>query len=138
MYNHILVPLENSDADNAILIHIRPLAHLTKAKLTLIHVADGFQARHQRQLGESEEMVRDRAYLEKCEKELRDEGFDVKAVLAWGDPAERILEAAESGQCDLIAMASHGHRLVGDLILGSVASEVRHKANIPVLFVKAN
>ena len=136
MYKHILIPLENSSTDEAILTHIRPLARLTNAKLTLIHVADGFQARHQNQLGESEEMRRDRVYLEQCEKQFRDEGFDVKAVLAWGEPSARILEAAESGQCDLIAMATHGHRLVSDLILGSVATEVRHKAKIPVLLVK--
>jgi len=136
MYKHILVPLENSSTDEIILTHVRPLARLTNAKLTLIHVADGFQARHQKQLGESEEMRRDRAYLEKREQELRAEGFDVKAVLAWGEPAPRILEAAESGQCDLIAMATHGHRLVGDLIYGSVATEVRHRAKIPVLLVK--
>jgi len=136
MFKHILIPLENSPTDEAMLTYIRPLARLTNAKLTLIHVADGFQARHQKQLGESEEMRRDRIYLEKCEHELRAEGFEAKAILAWGDPATRILEAAESGQCDLIAMATHGHRLVGDLILGSVASEVRHRAKIPVLLVK--
>jgi nucleotide-binding universal stress UspA family protein len=136
MYKHILVPLENSATDEIILAHIRPLAKLTDAKLTLIHVADGFQARHQNQLGESEEMRRDRAYLEKREAELRAEGLDAKAILAWGEPAPRILEAAEAGHCDLIAMATHGHRLVGDLIYGSVANEVRHRAKIPVLLVK--
>ena len=87
MYKHILIPLENSPTDEAILTDIRPLARLTSAKLTLIHVADGFQARHQKQLGESEEMRRDRIYLEKCEHELLAEGFDATAVLAWGDPA---------------------------------------------------
>jgi len=136
MYKHILIPLENSPTDQAILAHIRPLARLTNAKLTLIHVADGFQARHQKRLGESEEMRRDRIYLEECEQKLRDEGFDVKAVLAWGEPARRILEAAESGHCDLIAMATHGHRALGDLLFGSVASEVHHRARIPVLLLK--
>lgn len=137
MYKHILVPLENSATDEIILRHVRLLAKHLQAKLTLIHCADGFQARHQKRLGESEEMRRDREYLERREQELRSEGFDATAVLAWGDPAEQILAAAERGQCDLIAMSTHGHRFLSDLFLGSVSSDVRHKARIPVLLVRA-
>ena len=136
MYKHILIPLENSPTDAVILTHVRPLARHLNARLTLIHVADGFQARHQNQLGESEEMRRDRAYLEQCEQELRAEGFEATAILTWGEPATRIVEAAESGQCDLIAMATHGHRLIGDLVFGTVASDVRHRTKIPVLLIK--
>jgi len=136
MYKHILIPLENTPTDKTILDYIRPLARLTNARLTLIHVADGFQARHQKQLGESEEMRRDREYLEKCEQELRADGLEAKAILAWGDPAKRILETAETAQCDLIAMATHGHRALADLLFGSVASEIRHRAKIPVLMLK--
>ena len=136
MYKRILIPLENSPADEAILTHIRPLARLMQSKLTLIHVADGFQARHQKQLGESEEMRRDRVYLEKREQELRAEGFDCSAILTWGDPAGRIVETAETGECDLIAMATHGHKFIADIIYGSVATEVRHRSKIPVLLVR--
>ncbi|PWB68073.1 universal stress protein [candidate division GN15 bacterium] len=137
MYKHILVPLENSATDEVILRHIRLLAKCLQAKVTLIHCADGFQARHQKRLGESEEMRRDREYLEQREQELRSEGFDIVAVLAWGDPAEQILAAAERGQCDLIAMSTHGHRFLSDLFYGSVSSDVRHKTRIPVLLVRA-
>lgn len=137
MYKHILVPLENTATDEVILRHIRPLAKCLQAKVTLIHCADGFQARHQKRLGESEEMRRDREYLENCERELRSEGFDISAVLAWGDPADQILAAAEREQCDLIAMSTHGHRFLSDVILGSVSDDVRHKTRIPVLLVRA-
>jgi len=136
MYKHILIPLENSPTDQIILAHVRPLARCLQARLTLIHVADGFQARRQAQLGESEEMRRDRTYLEKCEQELRAEGFDATAVLTWGEPADRIIEAAESGQCDLIAMATHGHKFIGDVVFGSVANDIRHRTRIPVLLLK--
>jgi len=137
MYKRILISLDNSPADDAILDHIRPLAKMMKSQLTLIHVADGFQARHQSQLGESEEMRQDREYLEKREKELRSEGFDASAILTWGDPSQRIVEAAETAKCDLIAMGTHGHRLIGDIIYGSVATDVRHRSKIPVLLVRA-
>ena len=137
MYKHILVPLESSPTDEVIIRHVRPLAKCLGAKLTLIHCADGFQARHQKRLGESEEMRRDRQYLEMREQELRAEGYETEAVLAWGDPAEQIIAAAERGDCDLIAMSTHGHRFLSDLVLGSVASDVRHKSKIPVLLVRA-
>lgn len=137
MYKHILVPLENTATDDAILRHIRPLARLTNARLTLIHCADGFQARHQKRLGESEEMRRDRMYLEQREQELRAEGFETNAVLAWGDPTEQIIAASEREECDLIAMSTHGHRFLSDLFFGSVANDVRHRSRIPVLMIKA-
>jgi len=137
MYKHILVPLENTATDEVILRHIRPLAKCLQAKITLIHCADGFQARNQKRLGESEEMRRDREYLEQQERELRSEGYDINAVLAWGNPADQILAAAEREQCDLIAMSTHGHRFFSDLVLGSVSSDVRHKTRIPVLLVRA-
>ncbi len=137
MYENILIPLDNSKTDDVILEHIRPLARLTKARLTIIHVADGFMARNQRQLGESEEMRRDWAYLTGIEEKLRADGFQVRAILACGDPAEHILATAESVKCDLIAMSTHGHRGISDVILGSVSSQVRHRTRIPVLTVRA-
>ncbi len=137
MYQRILIPLENTQTDEAILVHIRPLARLTQAHLTLIHVADGFLARNQQRFGESDEMRRDRAYLDRRESELRADGFAVESILATGNPAEEVLAAAERGQCDLIAMATHGHRFLNDLIRGSVASDVHHRARIPVLLVRA-
>src|SRR5262245_51990800 len=103
MYKHILIPLENSPADEAILTHIRPLARLTGARLTLVHVADGFMARNQQQLGldESQEMRTDRVYLETRRTELAADGFDVSVVLACGEPAEHIVRVAEQDGCDL-------------------------------------
>jgi len=139
MYRHILIPLDNSPSDEAILKHIRPLAQLTGAKLTLLHVADGFVARNQERLGldESDEMRADRAYLEQRQNELAGEGFQVSAVLECGEPVDRILETVERAGCDLIAMSTHGHRFLSDLILGSVANAVRHRTDTPVLLIRA-
>ena len=138
MYQHILIPLENSATDRAILDHLRPLVKLTGAKLLLLHVADGWVARNfnQLKLAESEEMKVDREYLEKVAIELRTEGFSVTTELALGNPPEEIIKVAEAGHCDLIAMAGHGHRLFGDLFHGSTITEVRHKTFIPLLVVR--
>ena len=138
MYQHILIPLENSATDRVILDHIRSLTKLTGAKLLLLHVADGWVARNfnQLKLAESEEMKNDREYLEKVASQLRGEGFLVQTMLALGDPPAEILKVAESEDCDLIAMASHGHRLFGDLLHGSTITEVRHRTSIPILLVR--
>lgn len=137
MYKNILVPLENSPTDDVILEHIKLLARETGASLILIHVADGFQARNQQRFGESDEMRKDRVYLEQREAELKTAGLDVRHILAWGDPPKEVLAAAERESCDLIAMATHGHRFVADLLLGSVAEAIRHRARIPVLLLRA-
>jgi len=139
MYRKILVALENSRADETLLPHIVELAKLHGSDLLLVHVADGFVARNfdQLKLAESQEMKDDRAYLESSAVTLRQRGLTVDTFLALGDPAEGILKAAEDRQCDLIAMTAHGHRLLGDLLFGSTINEVRHRAQVPVLLVRA-
>lgn len=139
MYKKILVALENSQADGSLIPHITELAKLHHARLHLVHVADGWVARNydQLKLNESEEMKDDRLYLEQVAGRLRQQGLEVSTALALGDPSTEILKAAEQGQCDLIAMTTHGHRLLGDLIFGSTISQVRHKSSIPLLLVKA-
>ena len=138
MYQHILIPLENSTADETILAHIRPLARMTGARLLLVHVSDGWVARNfnQLQLAESEEMEQDRLYLEKRSRELTAEGFSCEAVLALGEPSDEIIKLAGEKDVDLIAMTTHGHRFVSDLLYGSTADKVRHQVNVPVLLLK--
>lgn len=136
-YRHVLVTLDCTSADEAILAHIRPLARLCGARLTLLHVADGFAARLQKDLGESEEMRRDKEYLAARRAEFAAEQFEAEAILACGEPADEILRIAESEGCDLIAMSTHGHRGILDFILGSAATAVRHRAQVPVLLVRA-
>jgi nucleotide-binding universal stress UspA family protein len=138
MYKTILVPVENRETDQTILHHIRPLARLANSKLMLVHVADGWVARNyeELQLQESEEMKHDREYLASLERELLAEGFEVSAVLAMGEPATEIIKLARAAPVDLIAMSTHGHRFISDLLYGSTADKVRHSVEIPVLLLK--
>lgn len=140
MYRRILVPLEHAPADAVILDHVRRLAKLCGAEVVLIHVADGWVARNvnELQLRESEEIREDRAYLERVCDDLRKDGLEADAVLAGGDPAKEIAAAAEREGCDLIAMATHGHRGLNDLVRGSTASALRHGTRVPVLMVRAD
>ena len=134
-----LIPVENAPTDQTILRHIRQLARLTGASLTLLHVADGWAARNllQLDLQDSEEMKADRAYLSGLEAALRADGFTVASVLANGEPATEIIKLSRELGVDLIAMATHGHGFIGDLIHGSTADKVRHSVGIPVLLLKA-
>jgi nucleotide-binding universal stress UspA family protein len=138
MYHNILIPLENSPADETILAHIKPLARMTGAKLLLVHVANGWVARNfnQLNLAESEEMKQDRAYLERRSGELAAQGFTCAAVLALGEPSDEIIKLAQEKDVDLIAMTTHGHRLVSDILYGATADKVRHAVDVPVLLLK--
>jgi nucleotide-binding universal stress UspA family protein len=139
MYRYILVALENSASDRAVLEHIEPLAKLMGSKLLLVHVADGWAARafNDLELRESDEMRADRAYLEERCAELTSRGVVCAARLALGDPASELVKVADAEKVDLIAMSTHGHRFFNDLLHGSTADRVRHDVTVPVLLVRA-
>jgi len=139
MYKRILVAVENSEADRTILSHVSNLAKLTGAELLLVHVADGWVARNFNQLNlrESEEMKSDRAYLERVKSELAAQGLPVSTHLAMGDPSDEIIRVAEDQHVDLIAMSTHGHRFLSDIIHGTTADRVRHLVKGPVLLLLA-
>lgn len=139
MYQKILLALDATSADRSLLTHVSELAKLHHSSLLLVHVADGWAARHfdELQLAESEEMKQDRAYLEQTAQQLREQGLDVQTHLALGNPPTEILKTADREHCDLIAMTTHGHRFLADLVLGSTIEAVRHKTHIPLLIVRA-
>jgi manganese transport protein len=139
MYKKILVALENSRADDTLVPHIAALARTLGAELLLLHVADGWVARNfdQLKLAESEEMRADQDYLESAAGRLRAAGLQVGTVLALGNPPTEILRTAKARGCDLIAMTSHGHKLLGDIFHGSTIEKVRHNTTVPILVVRA-
>ena len=140
MYRRILVPVENSAYDAAVVDHVAKLATMCRSSVVVIHVADGWVARNIKQLDlrESNEMKEDRAYIDKLAAMLEQQGLEAEAVLASGNPAQEICAAAARENCDLIAMSTHGHKLLNDLLRGSVANTVRHNTTVPVLLVRGS
>jgi nucleotide-binding universal stress UspA family protein len=140
MYRRILVAVENSAADRTIIEHVAELGKMTGAELLLVHVADGFAARNfdQLKLRESEEMRSDRAYLDGLQADLTNRGFTVHTELAMGDPATELIRTAEAHHVDLIAMSTHGHRFLADVLFGTTADRVRHLVKVPVLLLRAH
>jgi nucleotide-binding universal stress UspA family protein len=139
MYRRILVAIEHSPADQAILDHVRQLAMQVGAELHLVHVADGWAARNfdQLQLRESEEMKDDRDYLAQLAADLTACGLTVSTELAMGDPATELIRLTEERGVDLLAMSTHGHRFLNDLVRGTTVNRVRHLVKIPVLLLRA-
>jgi manganese transport protein len=139
MFKKILVALDHSQADSSLLPSVKELARLTGGEILLLHVSTGWAAHWQDNLNlsDSQEMKEDREYLERVASELRSEHFQVATHHARGEPARAILKTAETEHCDLIAMATHGHRLISDLIHGTTITKVRHESPIPLFLVKA-
>jgi nucleotide-binding universal stress UspA family protein len=139
IYRHILVAVEHSAADRTILEHVIRLTDGTDATILLVHVADGWAARHFNHLNlrESEEIQADRAYLERLQQELSARGLSVTTHLAMGDPARELVKAAAEHDVDLIAMSTHGHRFLADILHGTTADKVRHEVSVPVLLLRA-
>jgi manganese transport protein len=140
MFKKILVALDHSKADSFLLPRVEQLAHLTGAEILLLHVSTGWAAQWQENLNltDSQEMKEDREYLEKVSAELGHRNLRVTARHASGEPARAILQTAQDEHCDLIAMATHGHRLISDLIHGTTITKVRHESTIPLFLVKAD
>jgi universal stress protein A len=137
MYDKILVTLDGTPSDRAIIEHIKQLAKLARGRVVLLHVADGWAARTYGPDAVSPEIGEDAAYLEKVRAEFQADGIAAHAELAFGQPATEILKWIETKGCDLVAMSTHGHRLLADILLGTTASRVQHRVNVPVLLLKA-
>ncbi|MBF0481580.1 MAG: universal stress protein [Desulfovibrionaceae bacterium] len=137
MYDTILVTLDATPTDRAIIEHIKPLAKLLRSKIVLLHVADGWAARRFGADAVSEEVDQDAAYLEKVREEFAAADIPAETVLAYGDPAGEIVNWVEKNGCDLVAMSTHGHKGLSDLVLGYTASRVQHDIFVPVLMLRA-
>jgi nucleotide-binding universal stress UspA family protein len=137
VYGTILVTLEGTATDRAIIEHVKELARLARSRVVLLHVADGWAARTYGADAVSPEIAEDTDYLGKVRDEFGDIGIAAEAELAYGDPASEIVKWVEQKGCDLVAMSTHGHRFIKDMFLGATASRVRHSVDVPVLLLRA-
>ena len=137
MYDTILVTLDGTPTDRAIIEHIKQLAKLAHSRLVLLHVADGWAARTYGPDAVSPEISEDTAYLEKVRAEFQSAGITAQAELAYGDPSSEIIKWVKQKGCNLVAMSTHGHRFLADVFLGTTASRVQHSVSAPVLLLRA-
>ena len=137
MYTTILVTLDSTPTDKAIIEHVKQLARITQSRVMLLHVADGWAAQFFGKDAVSSEIIDDTAYLEKIRDEFQSEGIPAEAELAYGDPVKEIVKWVQEKSCDLVAMSTHGHRFFADIFFGTTASRVQHSISVPVLLLRA-
>ena len=137
MYKTILVTLDGTPTDRAIIEHVKPLAKLAGGRVVVLHVADGWAARTYGSDAVSREILEDTAYLAKVRSEFQAADISAEAELAYGDPAREIVKWVKEKGCDLVAMSTHGHRFLADLFLGTTANRVQHSVSVPVLLLRA-
>jgi|SRR5271155_186630 len=137
MYKTILVTLDATPTDRAIIDHVKALAKICGSAVVLLHVADGWAARQFGPEAVSPEISEDQAYLEKVKAEFVAAGIPAQTELAYGEPKKEIVKWVEAKGCSLIAMSTHGHRFLADVFLGTTASHVQHRVDVPVLLLRA-
>jgi nucleotide-binding universal stress UspA family protein len=137
MYKTILVTLDGTPTDRAIIRHVKQLATLAHSRVVLLHVADGWAARTYGSDAVSPEITEDTAYLGKVLAEFQAAGISASSELAYGDPVTEIIKWVRQKGCDLVAMSTHGHRFIADIFLGTTASRVQHNISVPVLLLRA-
>jgi nucleotide-binding universal stress UspA family protein len=69
-------------------------------------------------------------------KFLKRHGIEPKVVHKVGAPGEQIAKQANAGDYELVMMGSHGHGALGNLVMGSVATQVLAHCKVPVLLVR--
>lgn len=137
MYQIILLTLDGTPTDRAIIEHVKQLAKLAQSRVVLLHVADGWAARTYGPDAVSPEITEDTAYLDKVRIEFQSAGIPSEAELAYGEPADEIIKWVRQKGCDLVAMSTHGHRFLADVFLGTTANRVQHRISAPVLLLRA-
>jgi len=138
MYQTILLPLDTSTTDKAIIAHVRALATAMHSRVVVLHVVTGPQAEWNGPDAAGEKVERVKAYLEAVRVELTAEGIPAQVQLAFGEPAQEIVRWVEKNSCDLVAMGTHGHRWLSDIVLGFTASRVQHALSVPVLMLRSS
>jgi nucleotide-binding universal stress UspA family protein len=137
LYKTILVTLEGTATDRAIIDHIKLLAPALQSRVVLLHVATGVPAKYHRTDAAGKEVEESKVFLGRVRDEFTAAGIPAEAQLAYGEPAKEIVNWVQQNGCDLVAMSTHGHQLIADLVLGTTAIRVQHSLSVPVLLLRA-
>ncbi|NOZ02483.1 MAG: universal stress protein [Deltaproteobacteria bacterium] len=132
VYQKILVTMDCSPVDDAIIAHVSLLARQNSAEVFLLHVVHAHTMDQKRALGEKAEK-----HLEVHRAALEKEGVTAHVVFRIGEPEDEILKEIEEKDYDLVAMATHGHHLLGDILFGSVSDKLKHSIRVPLLLIRS-
>jgi len=131
VYKKILITMDCSPVDDAIVEHVAALARQNDARVFLLHVVHSHTLDQDRTLRQQAETAL-KAHLES----LLQQGIDASIVLRSGEPETEILAEIEGNDYDLVAMALHGHTFMADFLLGSVSRSLKHSIRVPLLLLR--
>ena len=137
MYNTILITLDGTPTDRAIIDHLKALAALLRSRVVLLHVVASAPAKYHGPDAADKEVGESQAYLDGVQAEFAKAGVAARSEMAYGDPVKEIIHWVNQNGCDLVAMSTHGHKFLADLFLGTTARHVRHSIKVPVLLLRA-
>jgi nucleotide-binding universal stress UspA family protein len=137
--DRILIAIDGSEAAREALRTGLSLAREAGAVATLVYVrhrplpvlGDPF---YQRSL--SQELLRSRVAMADAETLAATMGVAVEPEILEGQPARCVLELAAARRAGLIVVGSRGRGAIAGALLGSVSTEIVHKANRPVIVAK--
>jgi manganese transport protein len=137
MYKTILVTLDGTPTDRAIIDHVKLLGRTMQSRVVLLHVVASATAKYHGENAGDKEVAESQAYLARIQAEYAAEGIPAEVALAYGEPVKEIVNWVRQNGCDLVAMSTHGHKFVADLVLGTTAIKVQHSISVPVLLLRA-
>ncbi|WP_135828720.1 universal stress protein [Halorussus halobius] len=141
MYDRILVPTDGSPETERAVAHAADLAATHGADLRAVYVVNSasFAGLPMETSWENvDDVLREEgeSALSRVESVAADHGVAVTTHLLEGSPSKRIVEFAESEDCDLVVMGTHGRGGIDRLLLGSVTEGVVRACSVPVLTVQ--
>jgi nucleotide-binding universal stress UspA family protein len=145
MFNTILLPTDGSDLSDKATATAVEFAKLHRAKivgitviqpLPLSSMGDGGAVIDSGQFALKMQDAA-RSYIDKVAAGARAAAIPFEGVISVSHtPYEEIVEAAKKFDCDLIMMASHGHKGINKLLLGSQTDKVLAHTTLPVLVLR--
>jgi len=137
MYGTILLTLDKTPTDRTIIDHVMQLASIMGSRIVLLHVVSSAAAQWLGSQTGGAEVDKSQNYLDQIVAEFQAANIEAEAELAFGDPVTEIIAWVAKSGCDLVAMATHGHGFMADMILGTTAINVQHCVHVPVLLLRA-
>src|ERR1039458_8574311 len=107
MYKTVLVTLDCTATDRAIIEHIKQLAKVMQSRVVLLHVATRALAKYHGENAAGAEVQESRAYLDRVQAEFVAAGIPADVELAYGEPVKEIVHWVRQKKPDLVAMTTH-------------------------------
>ena len=134
LFKHAIVALDLSEASDLIVSCVPHLKKFGLKKVTLVNVAPIPYSTKRSEFNTK----KNEESLEAYKKQLEGDGFEVDTEVRSGThyyPPTEVIEAAHERDADFIVIGNRGHSKVQELLMGSTATEVLHRSDLPVYLI---